>query len=177
MAPVDHQIGERFQHRSSEVVDPSEVESEWACIGDLGSKPIRFDRKEVRVHHPLPDRWLEVLAGEAAELLDLHFAALSDHAVDISVGCGSRRRHQGINVEDLATTQGHTLPGLAEDEAVAGYERQVDREMETNCARGSRVDRIGTEHTDPNRMFPRADVGEVGSASGDRSVERVEHVE
>jgi hypothetical protein len=66
---------------------------------------------------------VRVLAGEAAEVLDVDLATFADDAIDVSVRFGFRCGHQRVNVEDLAATQGHALAGFAQDEAVAGHER------------------------------------------------------
>jgi hypothetical protein len=49
--------------------------------------------------------------------------------------------------------------------------------MEADCAFDAWVDCIGAEHSDPHRMFTGPDIGEVCSPSGDRPVERAEHLE
>ena len=104
-------------------------------------------------------------------MIDLDPAPFADDPVDVAVGHGLRRRDDRIDVEDLAAAEGHALAGLAEDEAVAGDERETDREMHPDGAGGAGLDRIRAEHPHPDGVLTRTEVEQVGAAAGDRSVE------
>ena len=82
-----------------------------------------------------------------------------------------------VDVEDFAPSQGDALPRFSQDEAVTGDEGKADREVESHGALPAGVDPVGPEHPDSHRMFARAEVGEVGTATGDGPIERFEHAE
>ena len=86
-------------------------------------------------------------------MVDVDAAPLTDHPLDVAIGIRLRRRNDRIDVEDLATAERDPLTRLAEDEAIAGHEREADRQMHPYRSGSSRFDRIGSEHANANGML------------------------
>ena len=151
--PIDGAVVERLEHGSLELVEWSNLESEIPCVRHGLAEFVDGGAQGGGIDRPPADVRRSEFAGESAQVVDVDAAPFTDHPLDVAIGFRPRRRNDRIDVEDLAAAERDTLTRLAEDEAVAGHEREADRQMHPDRSGGSRFDRIGAEHANANGML------------------------